>query len=141
MRWAAHVTLGLEDPQAGEGQQAESRVEQVARLPRREELVVEAHEALELKASVSPLERPSPGSLSQAQGVRRGHQVAEAREVEADTAESPRPGVLEGGDDQRLGEAVWLVAEPTHRVQGQPAAVAGKAQKGLQLTAGPRPRT
>src|SRR5205085_604507 len=86
MGWVARgaeVGLGLQHPQGGQRQVRAPAVDQVPRSPAREELLVEAHQALELEAPADRSQAGPQQPLAAVERGGRGHDVREAGEVEA----------------------------------------------------------
>ena len=132
--WGVYVALGLQDSPGTDGQPGDALVDEVAALPPRGELLVEGHEPLELKAAVRSSEQPSRGRRGARGRGGRIHQVSEACEVQADRVQTPPAGVGDGGDDERLGQAVGRLAHAAHDVEREPVADVGKPQEGAERT-------
>ena len=105
------------------------RVDEVAPAPAWRELLVEGQEALELEAAVHAPQGPAREALAAAERGVGGHEVAEAREVQADLPRPRLPGMGERGSHERLHEAVRRRGGSAHRVEREPAAEGQEAQE------------
>ena len=110
------VSLGLEDARVSRGQPGARLVDEEARTPLREELLVEAHQTLQLEATARSA-APHGATAGGAAVARLGaDQVTQAGVVEAHLGHAALARRCKRAADERLVDPVRGLADPSHRV-------------------------